>query len=342
MAREANARVDLTGLEDAFEAVKGHKNAIVGGLLVVVLGVAVTSFVMRQVRESAVGPWRTVFNDVGGPWHLSSKELESARASVHDVAASAYLSYWTAIKRFDEHDTKGASDALDAYRRDMVAQYEAKYHAKPIGVEPILATAGNTSISPIDRFQTGIREFDAWSARHPTPTTNPVPPSAPKVTIKTSRGDMVLALFSDAAPKSCEAFLKLAPSLKGQFIAKAIANKWIDIGQDEKGSPIQSTATGDSAPPFERNRLFHVAGAVCFRKPPFTKGPFEGDLHVVLENSFTEDERTTVFAQVTAGLEFLAEFANAEKKSDAPSVLAKPVMIEDVLVGSSATPGPGN
>jgi cyclophilin family peptidyl-prolyl cis-trans isomerase len=322
MATERSSSLELSGLEDAFEWVKARKNLLVGTLLVILLAVAVSTFVRRQVHESAVQPWRPLFLSGSAPWSTSSDELASLASGASSDEVKAYALYWQALQRIEEGNAASALELLEAFRSNFPNHPLTKARAG--------AAAG--TLSPIDEVAARVKKLQEWSATHPVPTANPPPTGDRKVTLVTDRGSIVIGVHPDQAPKSVEAFLKLAPSLKDRFIARATPDRWIEIGHDEAGVAIPATEMTEGFPPYETNGLSHFAGAISFRQTPFAKPPLTGDLRVMLTTDFAEDGRSTVFAQVVEGLDVLKTMSNTERKSDAPQNLAEPVKITDVKV----------
>lgn len=70
------------------------------------------------------------------------------------------------------------------------------------------------SVTPLSMTEHLSKVYDSekrWKEEHPLLYANPEPPAdAPRVRIKTDKGDIVVALYSDRAPRHVENFLKLA------------------------------------------------------------------------------------------------------------------------------------
>jgi cyclophilin family peptidyl-prolyl cis-trans isomerase len=322
MATERSSSLELSGLEDAFEWIKARKNLIVGTVLVVLLALAISAFVRRQVHESAVQPWRSLFTAAGAPWSTPSAELAAVATTPDaDADVQAYGLYWQALQRLDEGNAAGALELLEQFRSRF---------PNHLLVTSRISLAGQAPTSPVDRTIARVKRLQEWNAAHPAPTANPPPAADRKVTLVTERGSIVLGLYPEQSPKSVEAFLKLAPALKDRFIAKASPDRWVEVGQDVSGVAVEATGVEAPFPPHEPSQLSHFSGAVSFRQAPFGKAPFNADLRVMLANDFAEDGRSTVFAHVVEGLEVLKTLSNSERKSDAPQMLASPLKITDV------------
>jgi len=331
MAAERTSGIDFTGLEETFEWLKAKKNLLVGVALVAVLAWAATSFIQRQAHESKRAPWQAVLAADTQPWDATPDELATMLADprVRGTPAELYVRYWQALRKQETGDSAGALELLAAFRRDFAAS--PMVTAKLPGTDLELRSA-------VDRMEAQIRELQQWNAQHPLPTANPAPTGA-TVTLVTERGNVVIALHQDVAPKSCAAFLKVASQLKERFIAKTTPGKWIDVGVTEAGvafDAADAAEVADGAPPFEQNALSHFTGAVSFRQSPFPKATFNPDVRVMLGSDVNEDGRSTVFGQVVAGLDLLVAISNDPRKPD--NLLEKPVKITDVQVGVGAPP----
>ncbi len=331
MAAERTSGIDFTGLEETFEWLKAKKNLFVGAALLIALVWAGSTFVENQNAERQRAPWQVAFGGVTDPWRASPDELATMLADpkVKGTPAEPYLHYWQALRTQETGDAAGALELLAAFKRNYAGSLLAS--AKLPGSDFELRTA-------VERMEVQIQQLEQWKAAHPLPTANP-PPTGTTVTLVTERGNVVIGLYPDVAPLSCAAFLKVAASLKDQFVAKVSPDKWVEVGATEAGAPIETKEFTENFPPFEVNTLVHFAGAVSFRQPPFGKGPFNPDLRLMLGTDLNEDGRSTVFGQVTAGLDILAAIAGEARKADNPQLLEKPVKITDVQIAGAAPAG---
>ncbi|MBL8842022.1 MAG: peptidylprolyl isomerase [Planctomycetes bacterium] len=331
MAAERTSGIDFTGLEETFEWFKAKKNLFVGVALILALVWAASTFVENQQAETERAPWQVVFGGATDPWRATPDELAQMLADpkVKGTPAEPYLHYWQALRKQESGDAAGALELLAAFKRNYAGHLLAT--AKLPGSDFELRTA-------VERMEAQILQLEQWKAAHPLPTANPAP-TGTTVTLVTDRGNVVIGLYPDVAPQSCAAFLKVAASLKEQFIAKLAPDKWIEVGATEAGTPVETKEFTENFPPFESNALTHFAGAVSFRQPPFGKGPFNPDVRIMLGTDLNEDGRSTVFGQVTAGLEILAAIAKEARKADNPQLLEKPVKITDVQIAGAAPAG---
>ncbi|MSR46949.1 MAG: hypothetical protein EXS13_07785 [Planctomycetes bacterium] len=336
MAADRTSGIDFTGLEETFDWLKARKNTLVGTLLVVALIWAAWTFASRQMDESKRAPWQVVFGGASQPWESTPDELATMLADpkVKGTAAEPYLLYWQALRRYEAGDSPGALAALANFKRDYSSSALAL--AKLPGSDLELHSA-------VERMEAQIQKLEQWRQQNPLPTNNP-PPSGSAITLVTDRGNIIIGLHPDVAPKSCEAFLKVATALKDRFIAKTAPDKWIELGVTEAGIAFETTEFTEGFPPFEQNALSHFAGAVAFRQPPFTKGPFNPDVRVALAADANEDGRSTVFGTVVIGLDLLVAMSKDARKADNPQMLEAPVKITDVQISAAppTVPAAGN
>lgn len=339
MASEKSASVDLSGLEDAFDWVKARKNALVGSFLVLLLVFAGVTFFRRLTSNKMLQPWREVFAPQVAPWDATPTDLGKLLDDqvIKGTPAEPFLLYWRALRTFDDGDRASALEQLTTL--------QSRFASHQLCTTKLLDHAPDTR-STIERVSGEMQRLAKWGQQFPVPTANTAPSSKSAVTLLTTRGKISFALFRDSAAKSCESFLRTAPLLKGLFIAKSLAGQWIEIGQDAAGVAPETKDLASGFPPFEENHLWHFAGTVAFRQPPFSKGPFYADLRVFLSTDFNEDGKSTVFAQVIDGLDTLTTLSKEPRKPDAPQTLAAPVQITDVVVevdgAPPVQPPPGN
>lgn len=334
MAAERTSGIDFSGLEETFEWFKAKKNLLVGVALVLLLVWAVWNFVENQAAESKRAPWQAVFADGSEPWSATADELATLLddSRVKGTAAEPFVLYWQAVRRHDGGD--------DAKALELLGQFRSRFGSHPLATQKLPGEDLELR-SAVDRMEGQIRQLETWRAAHPVATANPLPNGA-VVSLVTDRGAIVLALHADTSPASAAAFLKVAPSLKDRYIARATENKWIEIGVTEAGTPFETSDFTEGFPPFEVNQLSHFKGSVAFRQPPYGKAPFNPDLRVMLAADVNEDGRSTVFAEVVAGLEVLEAIARDARKSDNPTMLVTPVKITDVQIATPPAPGEGN
>jgi cyclophilin family peptidyl-prolyl cis-trans isomerase len=325
MANEQTA-VDFSGLEDVFEWLKVRKNFLIGVVLVALLVVAGWKFVGQQLRDTALKPWHALFGATD-PWSTTPDELSALAASseVKGTPGEPFALYWEGLRRFETKDTPGAIAKLNAvvtsFPNSPLCTLSLPDPEKPSVSTPV-----------VTRMIAEIQHLEQWGKTYPVPTANPPPKPQHAVSIVTDRGTIVLALYDDLAPLSCAAFLKTVPLLKDRFIARASPDQWIELGQKEDGTNVEATDVPASFPPYEDNKLSHFQGSVAYRQPPFSKAPFFADLRIDLKTDFTEDGRSTIFAQVVQGIEVLTAIAKDEHAAESPIALKTPVKINDVTI----------
>jgi cyclophilin family peptidyl-prolyl cis-trans isomerase len=156
------------------------------------------------------------------------------------------------------------------------------------------------------------------------------------VTLKTSKGDLVLGLYLEKAPETCRFFLKNASALKGEFIRTVSPDQFVIVGQPAKQSDSPPKPEDEEKVPAEVGGLYHFKGAVSLESSYFaTPGQSNFPLWVSLAPALYRDDTSTVFATVLDGMDRLAEWSKlprAEKTSD----LGDPISIDDVEIKVTA------
>ncbi len=321
------AAADLPDLNSSVEYLKQKKNLFLGAGAVIALVIVAVMFTSSQVQASRDRPWEALFADAP-PWTLEIDQIEAIREDVKGTDAEPMALYWLMVKLYDSGETDRAIEKLEEFRSAFPDHYLAQREL------PTLGELDEAMLSPLDRFSKTAARLDEWADRYPAPTENPAP-SGNSVVLVTDRGEIEIQLHIDQSPESCAAFENTASTLKGTFLTKAMADRWVELGTDSAGSPIELEEAMDGFPPFEENNgLHHFAGSVSFRQRPFSTGPRYGDIRILLEDSFREDEQSTVFGKVTRGLEVLASISNEEADEARFSFLKTPVEITDVRISS--------
>jgi cyclophilin family peptidyl-prolyl cis-trans isomerase len=325
MATDQTA-VDFSGLEDVFEWFKVRKNLLIGVVLVVLLVFAGWTFVTQQRRAAEMRPWHALFAATE-PWSTPPDELASlaASADVKGSPAEPFALYWEALRRFEAKETAAAvqklNGVLTSFPKSALCTLDLCDPEKPTSSTPV-----------VSRMIAQMQRLEQWGKTYPVPTANPPPKPKNAVSLVTDRGTIVLALYNDIAPLSCELFERTALLLKDRFIARASPDQWIELGQKDDGTNIEAPEGTTAFPPYEDNKLSHFSGCVSFRQTPFSKAPYFVDLHIDLKTDFNQDGRSTVFAQVVEGLELLTAIAKDEHKTEAANALKTPIKITDVTI----------
>lgn len=320
------------------QAVSARKNYFVGVVVVAALVMAAVWFFQRSREKAALGPWEALCETPDGPMFPAQMEIEQLEAAVErtkGTEAEPYARFWLAAAQFNDKRETDAAQTLESLRKDFPDQYLLTIDA-PVPRDP------SQSAPMVLRTVQELGRYLAASAESPVPTENPLPADRRTVTLVTGQGDRIeLTLLTGQSPESCRAFARLASQLEGSTIALAVEDSWIELGLDDAGETAHLEGVEADFPPFEVNTAYHFKGSVAFRQSPFREGPFDRGLKVWLKDDFNADGVSTVFAQVTAGLDVLERLSAAEKSTERATLLATPVEITKVelSVGDLAESG---
>src|SRR5207253_1727033 len=93
---------------------------------------------------------------------------------------------------------------------DAVTQLKARFPDHVLVKDAIPFTESGAPHSAADELLRKAQEQKAWDAGHPALFHNPDPPAdAPRVKLHTDKGDIVVQLYPNLAPKHVENFLRL-------------------------------------------------------------------------------------------------------------------------------------
>ena len=159
--------------------------------------------------------------------------------------------------------------------------------------------------------------------------------SGQEVTLKTSKGDIVIELYPDKAPATVENFLKLANSgfYNGVKFHRIIPNFMIQVGDpNTKGDDVASYGTGGPGYTIDdefENGLSNTRGMVAMAN---TGQPHSGgsQFFVNVVDNTSLDGGYSVFGKVVSGMNVADAIVNVPRNaSDLPN---DPIVIESVEV----------
>jgi len=175
---------------------------------------------------------------------------------------------------------------------------------------------------------------EAFQAEFPRLFGNPAPAAdAPRVRIRTDKGDLVIALHPEDAPLHAENFLKLCREgfYDGTLFHRVLPQVLIE-GGDPNSRAGPTDTWGDGGPehtlPREPNALAHFAGAVSSAKRSRLDEEDNGSqFTIVVEPLHALDSTYTVFASVVEGLEVARDISRGEIAPSATDRPQNPVKI---------------
>jgi hypothetical protein len=169
----------------------------VGALLAVVIAAAViyAAFAAQEGKKKLNESWDTLHQVAKvSDMNMFSYEAEpeailKGEASLRGTGAGPWALWIAATNAAEKGDWDTAVAALDQLERTYPGHTLVK-DKQPVG-------ADGASISMADELLRRYKEQKAWRASHADMFANPAPPAdSPKVRIKTDKGDIVVALYS--------------------------------------------------------------------------------------------------------------------------------------------------
>jgi cyclophilin family peptidyl-prolyl cis-trans isomerase len=182
----------------------------------------------------------------------------------------------------------------------------------------------------------GKASLDAWEKEHAFLFSNPeLPADAPRVRLNTSKGAIVVGLYSDRAPRHVENFLKLAREgyYTGTKFHRVVRGQMI-LGGDPNtvsGAP-ESWGLGGPESKLELEldpRLRHFKGALAAWRPEGAESSHGSQFFIDTGAQHALDGKAVVFGRVLEGEATLEVIESGAVVEDVPQ---DPAVIESVEV----------
>lgn len=305
------------------------------GLLLFVLGsgfVLYSNWQSGKEAEQVNADWgrlasEVTFGSFGGEVTPTSP---AALASVASEWQSKPLGGWAkaleAKALLDEGDTQGAITALQELERQW-PDHPAASLQLPVREE------GTSALSEF--VSERVAALDRWKEQHANLFANPaLPEGSPRVTLKTSRGDLTVGLFQEQAPRHVENFLKHCN--EGYYdntkFHRVIASFMVQGGDPntKEGDP---TTWGTGGPGYkldpEPNDLRHFQHVLAAAKMPGDTESSGSQFYITTEAAHHLDGQHTVFGVLLEGESVLTDIASSPVEGDKP---VDPVVLESTQV----------
>jgi cyclophilin family peptidyl-prolyl cis-trans isomerase len=195
-------------------------------------------------------------------------------------------------------------------------------------------SGGTTEL--IDEVEARVLTNEAWDKKHPVLNGPPdLPSDAPRVQFDTSRGPIVLGLYSDRAPKHVENFLKLCQEgyYNGTRFHRVLKDLLIQ-GGDPNTMELDSRTWGSGGPdytlPAEVTDAWHFKGMLAAAAKPGETASSGSQFYITASEAHQFDKQYTVFGRVLEGEDIVETMAReASEQTDRPS---DPVVLEAAKV----------
>lgn len=171
---------------------------------------------------------------------------------------------------------------------------------------------------------------------------NPVPSEmSPRVVIKTTVGDIVVALFADLSPRHAENFLKLCSDgfYDGTRIHRLVQGQYLEAGDPNsrtEGSEDWGTGGPGYSIPHEGAKAWNYKYAVTSVQADDNYSSNGSQFRIMLSDVHSFDGASSVFGVVVDGTAVLDELGAAEVSGARPT---NPVTIQSTEVMKADRPG---
>jgi len=280
--------------------------------IVVTVSILAVQYLGQQERAAKDESWNRLMgaiDETGGPFSGDPDELMRVAGELEGTAAGPWGLFLAAQNLRKEGLYDKAQEALSNIR--------AQYPQHPLVTEKHTYGDNVTPLSLVEHLGRVYGEERKWRDSHPRFYGNPdLPEGSPRVRIRTARGDIVVGLYAERAPKHVENFLKLAG--EGFFDR----TKFHQLRRDSfisGGDPTTKDAASTLWSPGGVGADFEVepedSGLSCFEgyltsvvKPP--KPGSNGSLFTItVAPVHMLDARSTVYGKVLEGLEIAREIS---------------------------------
>jgi cyclophilin family peptidyl-prolyl cis-trans isomerase len=273
--------------------------AIAGG--VIFLQASKQSLEVRD-RES----WARLLAAAGGDEATSmidgaAADYLAVAPQVNEAAAAPWALYLAAVAAADQDDYQTARTALEKLRTTHAAHPLVRLEYDLPGAE--------AQASVVEHLERRIQASLDWRAARPRLFANPAPATdAPRVRIRTDKGDLVVGLYPEEAQQHCENFLKLVREgfYNGTKFHRVIPGFMIQAGDPNTISGEIAT-WGQGGPgykvPREENTLKHFPGVLAAAKQGNETESSGSQFYITTANAHHLDGKHVVFGKLLEGSE---------------------------------------
>jgi len=256
--------------------------------------------------------------------------LAALATDLKGTAAGPWARLLEATTLIREERYDDARTAVDELKRD--------YPEHALVADAMDFGDGRPPRSLADNILDALDRQSQWQADHPELFANPAPAEdAPRVRLRTDRGDIVLALYADRAPKHVENFLKLCSEgyydgVKFHSITPGSSVRAGDPNSREGDPETWGQGGPEQTVPYEDNGLFHFSGVVTSVQAPGTSESHGSQFAITVAPQHFLDGRSVVFGEVVEGMEVVAEISGGPLEDGSPDRPSDPATITSVEV----------
>ncbi|MBL8863606.1 MAG: peptidylprolyl isomerase [Planctomycetes bacterium] len=231
----------------------------------------------------------------------SSEELRGVANQVRGKQAGAWALFLAASSAAEAQEPDEARLALDALR--------SGYPNHPLLRNRLSFPGHPEPITAAEALEVRVEAMRRWKTANSSLFVAPeVAPDAPRVTIHTDLGDIVVGLYPSEAPQHVENFLKLAREgyYAGTRFHRVIPGFMIQGGDPNtiQGDPSTWGQGGPEAKiPREPNNLKHFAGMLAAAKKDRETESSGSQFYITVGPAHHLDGEHVVFGRVLAGMD---------------------------------------
>ncbi|MFN0243288.1 MAG: peptidylprolyl isomerase [Planctomycetota bacterium] len=256
-------------------------------------------------KLTAVAPEDPATGTLKGP----AKDLEDLAGQVKGTQAGP----WALLI-----GAQSAIEARDWQRVDtLLGQLRSDYPDHQVVREPLAFETSDRKETLVDQLGRRAKLLREWAAAHPNLYQNAeLPADAPRVRFNTDRGPIVVGLYTAAAPKHCENFLKLVGEgfYGGTKFHSVIGGMYVQ-GGDPNTKPGAVGDWGQGGPGYtlepEENDLHHFMGYLASAPDPKGGAISGSQFYLTTEDALTLGTNSVVFGKVVEGLDILRQMSLA-------------------------------
>jgi peptidyl-prolyl cis-trans isomerase B (cyclophilin B) len=229
--------------------------------------------------------------------------LEALEADMRGTHAGPWALYIAATSAVESRKFDEAKNAL--------AQIRAHYPQHALLRDKVTVTPEEGPLSAVDRLERRIDAQKAWVAAHPNLFQNPeLPADAPRVRLRTDRGDIVVGLYSNLAPIHAERFLSLVRegAYAGTKFHSVVPGQMIQ-GGDPKSVHEDPSTWGqggyDTKVEKEESPLKHFTGVLSAPVQSSTEPTTGSQFLITTGEAHAFDGQNIVFGKVLEGMDIV-------------------------------------
>lgn len=276
-------------------------------LLAALITVGIVFFAWRDEQKEGkrAESWNTLLAiatpDAMGGLTGAPSELRAVAGRLEDTDAGPWALFIAAKSALEKREFDVAMDCAN--------ELKTRFPQHSLVKDPVPFSDGAAPQSAVDELLRKARDQKTWDEGHATLFKNPDPPAdAPKVKLHTDKGDLVVQLYPNLAPKHVENFLRLAR--EGFYTGTKFHRVQKDAliqGGDPNTKDADTAKWGLGGPEagieLEPNDLRHFEGVLSMWKAPGQTTSSGSQFVITLAPQHAMDGQYEVFGKVIEGLD---------------------------------------